>query len=153
MSLPLRDVQSFLLRSVPPANVAEASDPDIPVGNEKNFGEGSGMGGSQAISGMMKKLAPNESSHSSLHGWRVVSLELLKKKTNVSCSFGTQRTLDDIWSNAKDVLTTLARYVSQSKTKRGHISLRETLSGSRNSKSVPQSSPWISVSWHPNAYP
>jgi hypothetical protein len=74
---------SFLLRSVPPANVSEAVlDHDYTLLAMKRFGEGSREWWSQVISGM-KKMDPNvvEPIKAFMAG-ELVSLEIILKKQN-----------------------------------------------------------------------
>lgn len=100
---------SFLLRSVPPANVSEAVlDHDYTLLAMKRFGEGSREWWSQVISGM-KKMDPNvvEPIKSFMTGELVYLGYLSRSKLTFSVGFGTSKTHDDIWSNRKRHLTIL----------------------------------------------
>jgi len=89
---------SFLLRSVPPANVSEAVlDHDYTLLAMKRFGEGSREWWSQVISGM-KKMDPNvvEPIKAFMAG-ELDSLEKVSKsKLTYTIGFGTSKTRDDI---------------------------------------------------------
>ena len=111
---------SFLLRSVPPANVSEAVlDHDYTLLAMKRFGEGSREWWSQVIHGM-KKMDPNivEPIKSFMSGEYVIT-EVLKDaltdRDHRLRNFKDARKY--LEQSQKTFDNTLARYVSQSKTK------------------------------------